>query len=393
MLYTGYIEGYYGKLLTWEERKQIIRSMQKVGLNTYIYAPKEDPWHRIRWRELYPQEWVKKLQEFVSYAKRKQVQVVLCIAPGLSYNYSSEKDYQTLLKKIHTLEEMGASHIAVLMDDVSLELPKESRGLYDSLAEAQGMLMTRLMKEVTKTLWFCPTVYATELEIHSRENGPSQKGYLDALAERLPRSIPLFWTGDEVISKKITSTCLHKVHRLFPNQLVIWDNYYANDYCPRRLFLDGLYGRSFESLKRKTQGFFLNPTGLPYTDCLYITTMGKQLQGKTSRTAWKETLVECDLPKEFEVVQPFFEGPFDRSPEEWSKTKEKKYLERGYLEKVQKALTWLNFTWKSPYQVEWYSFLHGLNSDIERWKQGEKAKEDMRLKRRFPPLLQRMFLS
>ena len=38
---TGYIEGYYGKLLSWKNRKLIISSLQKNNMNTYFYAPKE----------------------------------------------------------------------------------------------------------------------------------------------------------------------------------------------------------------------------------------------------------------------------------------------------------------------------------------------------------------
>ena len=48
---TGYIEGYYGKLLTWENRKLIINSLKKNNMNTYFYAPKEDVCHRFNWRK------------------------------------------------------------------------------------------------------------------------------------------------------------------------------------------------------------------------------------------------------------------------------------------------------------------------------------------------------
>ena len=50
---TGYIEGYYGKLLNWEDRKLIINSLQKNNMNTYFYAPKEDMYHRLNWRKKY----------------------------------------------------------------------------------------------------------------------------------------------------------------------------------------------------------------------------------------------------------------------------------------------------------------------------------------------------
>ena len=42
----GYIEGYYGKLLSWKHRKKIINKMSKNNMNRYFYAPKEDIFHR-----------------------------------------------------------------------------------------------------------------------------------------------------------------------------------------------------------------------------------------------------------------------------------------------------------------------------------------------------------
>ena len=38
----GYIEGYYGKLLTWDERSRLLKQMQRLGMTGYLYAPKED---------------------------------------------------------------------------------------------------------------------------------------------------------------------------------------------------------------------------------------------------------------------------------------------------------------------------------------------------------------
>ena len=46
----GYIEGYYGKLLSWKSRKLIVKSLIKNKMNTYFYAPKEDVFHRLYWR-------------------------------------------------------------------------------------------------------------------------------------------------------------------------------------------------------------------------------------------------------------------------------------------------------------------------------------------------------
>jgi hyaluronoglucosaminidase len=57
MEFTGYIEGYFGRTLTWPQRRGIIDQLARLGMNRYLYAPKEDPYHRVRWKESYPAEW------------------------------------------------------------------------------------------------------------------------------------------------------------------------------------------------------------------------------------------------------------------------------------------------------------------------------------------------
>ena len=46
----GYIEGYYGAILSWKDRKAILNLLPKLNLNSYLYCPKEDPKHRIQWK-------------------------------------------------------------------------------------------------------------------------------------------------------------------------------------------------------------------------------------------------------------------------------------------------------------------------------------------------------
>ena len=50
----GIIEGFYGRPWTWEERRHVGGVLAAAGMDTYVYAPKDDPLHRERWREPYP---------------------------------------------------------------------------------------------------------------------------------------------------------------------------------------------------------------------------------------------------------------------------------------------------------------------------------------------------
>ena len=77
---TGYIEGYYGRLLEWEERKQIVKSLNQNKMNTYFYAPKEDIYHRLNWRKKYPLKWRKSFRDFTKFSQKNCVDVIAGIA-------------------------------------------------------------------------------------------------------------------------------------------------------------------------------------------------------------------------------------------------------------------------------------------------------------------------
>ena len=72
----GYIEGYYGKLLSWENRKFIIKSLYKNNLNTYFYAPKEDINHRLCWKNQYNKSWRSFFCKFTETGKRYNINII-----------------------------------------------------------------------------------------------------------------------------------------------------------------------------------------------------------------------------------------------------------------------------------------------------------------------------
>ena len=52
----GVIEGFYGRPWTVGQRRELLERMARWGLNTYFYSPKDDLYHRTRWRDRYPAE-------------------------------------------------------------------------------------------------------------------------------------------------------------------------------------------------------------------------------------------------------------------------------------------------------------------------------------------------
>lgn len=52
----GVIEGFYGRPWTTEQRKDLFRKLKSMGMDSYMYAPKDDYKHRAYWREMYTVE-------------------------------------------------------------------------------------------------------------------------------------------------------------------------------------------------------------------------------------------------------------------------------------------------------------------------------------------------
>ena len=130
----GYIEGYYGRLLSWKNRIRIIKSLHKNKMNAYFYAPKEDICHRLCWRQKYSKKWRLDFKNFIQFSKKYNIDVIVGIAPGLDYNFNElhdisgdnqNSDFQLLLKKAKQLLEDGANSIALMLDDIPNDFKKK----------------------------------------------------------------------------------------------------------------------------------------------------------------------------------------------------------------------------------------------------------------------------
>ncbi|MDA0333232.1 MAG: beta-N-acetylglucosaminidase domain-containing protein, partial [Proteobacteria bacterium] len=104
----GYIEGYYGRLFDWPARHEVLAMMASLGMNSYIYAPKDDTVHRFRWRQPYDADWRCGFADFAAAAARQNIDVMAGIAPGLDFNFADLEtrhagDFTCLIKKAEQL--------------------------------------------------------------------------------------------------------------------------------------------------------------------------------------------------------------------------------------------------------------------------------------------------
>ncbi len=221
----GYIEGFYGNPWKSTERPEMLRLMALFGENTHYYAPKDDPYHRNKWREPYPQREASQLKALVDEAESLFVDFYYCIAPGLSMKYSDDAEFQSLKDKTRQLYALGISRFGLLLDDIPSDLfYEEDKIKYGNAVNAHVELVGKY-REFLKTLspdcrlTVCPTSY----------RGKGTEPELVNFASAIPSDVDVFFTGSDICSKEIT---LPEAEVFIKNNLhkpLYWDNYPVND--------------------------------------------------------------------------------------------------------------------------------------------------------------------
>ncbi|HVY70587.1 MAG TPA: beta-N-acetylglucosaminidase domain-containing protein [Verrucomicrobiae bacterium] len=255
---SGVVEGFYGRPWNARQRHQLFQWMRDWGLNTYLYAPKDDLRHRARWRDLYDDLGSIELSALLRDCQRHGLNFVYSIGPGVSLTYHSTGDRQALWQKVGQLIDLGVRDFALLFDDIALALPAADTLHFNSLAAAQAVVANELLARLRgrlpeATLLFCPTVYCARMA-NGRVRG---NAYLAALGAGLDPAMPVLWTGPEIISETIPPESIQELADELRRPPVLWDNLFANDYDSRRLQLGPYAGRPFAT-RDATGGILVN---------------------------------------------------------------------------------------------------------------------------------------
>jgi hyaluronoglucosaminidase len=226
----GVIEGFYGRPWSHEERLDLIRFCGGHGLTTWVHAPKDDPYHRKRWREPYPEAELAQLAELVAACEQAGVELAYALAPGLDVDYEDERELEAAAAKCEQVRAAGVRVFQLLWDDVEHRHEPERSG------ELQAAWSNRFRAAVAQAgpLVVCPMGYA----------GTGDSPYRRGFGAALDPGVLVYWTGPEVVSLAIAREELDAAAARFRgHELLIWDNYPVNDFAPGTLFLGPLRAR------------------------------------------------------------------------------------------------------------------------------------------------------
>ncbi len=262
----GIVEGFFGPLWSMAHRRRLFAFGAARGMNTYLYAPKDDPYHRKRWRLPYPAAQWRELERLIRAAQRKRIDFVYGFHPGAGLCFSDPDAIQILLRKARRFYDAGVRTFAVLFDDIPSRLAhaRDRRSFKNSLARAEGTWLAEIearrpaaWKDVE--WWICPSYYSED-PLLERVFGRFERHFLETLSEYLPATTACFWTGPQVVSRAITLPHAQKIARRIGNRpLLLWDNYPVNDLSmSEELHIAPLQGRD-PRLPEIVYGYLNNP--------------------------------------------------------------------------------------------------------------------------------------
>ena len=243
--FRGYIEGFYGYPWTHEERMSLMEDTAKYKMNTYIYAPKDDPYHRTNWKELYPEEQAQQIAELAQAGHDNNFNFCWTIHPGATLQFN-DTDFQALINKYEQLYDLGVRQFGVLFDDTN--------DWYNG--SAQVSFINRIDDEFVKAKGDVRPLIVVSARYNSAW-GPTVSYFRPYMSD-LHKDIQIMWTGAATMSN-----ISHDVYEWpkswtgVDRDLAVWWNYPVNDYCDGKLLMAPLHNLN-PDLDNVT-GFFSNP--------------------------------------------------------------------------------------------------------------------------------------
>ena len=299
----GVIEGFYGNPFSHQDRLRQLEFYGKNKMNTYIYGPKDDPYHGFsnKWRDFYPAEDAARIKELIGAAHKNKVKFVWAIHPGndIHWNYA---DSVATVKKFEAMYDLGVRAFAVFFDDIG--------GIGTDAAKQAGY-MNYLQDQFVKNkkdvdpLILCPTQY---------NQSWSSGDYLDILGDKMYPEIRIMWTGKSVV-RMIDNETMDWINARINRNAYIWLNYPVNDYLVDHLLMGPFYGNE-KDIANKVSGFVSNPMEYAEASKLALYSIADytwNMSKYDSLTSWNQG-IKYLMPENEEAFKIFSENNIDLGP-------------------------------------------------------------------------------
>ncbi|MEG1732727.1 MAG: beta-N-acetylglucosaminidase domain-containing protein, partial [Longicatena sp.] len=227
----GFIEGYYGIPWSNENRMSLMEFGGDFKMTSYVFAPKDDPYHSSKWRDLYPADKLAEIAEMAKVGNAAKCKFVWTIHPFM-HNPITAANYDESLaiieSKFEQLYTAGVRQFGVLGDDagglprtVIIKLMEDLQAWIDAKGDVYNLV-------------FCPQGY----------NDAWQGDYseLNQLDQGFPKDVQIFWTG-QAVCQPVEQATLNNFKRKNLNgnperrSPLFWLNWPVNDINGARLMM------------------------------------------------------------------------------------------------------------------------------------------------------------
>jgi hyaluronoglucosaminidase len=300
----GVVEGFYGRPWTVEQRHDMVAFIAELGMNAYVYSPKDDPYTRRRWREPYPDAEAAELRELAAVAREAGVALWYGVSPGLSMRYSEPADVEAVHAKLAGVRALGATDAALFLDDIPgrLQHPGDAAAFPDLVA-AQLHLVRRVEQRLAAEaadarFAVCPTDYW----------GHGDEPYITALGSGLAGGTALFWTGRAICSPELTTPEAELFARSTGRRPLYWDNFPVNDVAMTHELHIGPYLGRDPGLAGTAAGIVANPMPLAEASKIGIASVAdfcRDPHAFDPEASWEAALRRVAGPRDAEPFREF----------------------------------------------------------------------------------------
>ena len=273
--WLGVVEGFYGPPLSHEDRLDLLAWVSRWGFNCYGYAPKDEPLHRLRWREPYGDEERDRFGQLLGRGRELGVEVALVLSPGLDWVPGDERH---LVAKLQVFRDLGAEVLGIAWDDVA-------PGGAD-LGRTHGRAVAAAVEALDDGVrWItCPTDYATA----------SVTPYLQEYAAAVPPGVEIMWTGPSIVSPTLTSDDGRRMAEGLGRPPLFAENFPVNDGAMSDVLHLGPYPARPADLVPATSGVFCNlmPRSRASWPGLALAARFWRDPSEDREQAWREVIAE-----------------------------------------------------------------------------------------------------
>lgn len=254
------IRGSKGWLWTPEQYLQEIPYLKQFKMNFLMncygsmFSQQSPRWVNEWWKPMSEQ----KKQGFAEVIRQCQANdIIYCFAFHPQFvsprplDPTSEDDINTFFQHFAWAQTQGVHWFSVSWDDVTWGDQGAGIGGQQH-SKAINTIFNRLReKDPDAQLIFCPVPYWGD------GTDPEHRAYLEAVAEHMHPDVYIFWTGDAVVTPRITRQAAQSYRDIVGHRLVLWDNYPVNDDGPT-IHIGPVTGRD-PDLCEVIDGYISNP--------------------------------------------------------------------------------------------------------------------------------------